>query len=126
MSFLWFIEMWASANHSTNSTICGLFLDVSAVVLFVFANLLVPVSVTAHYAVFPLFPFYLPPILPSSLATSPFVRIGFGTACLYGVCVFANTGIVTAVLRSLFTGELRFQLFLILRITKTKLGISIN
>jgi hypothetical protein len=101
-----FTELWALANYSTNSAICGLFLDVSVVVFFVFANILAPASIAAHYAAFPLFPVYLPSILPINLAMHPVVRIGFGTCCLFGACVCSNTTLVAALFTASLSGEL--------------------
>jgi hypothetical protein len=98
-----FTERWASPNYST---MFGLFLDVSAVILFFFANLLVPVCMTAHYAVFPLFPVYLPSILPNSLAMLPVVRVGFGAVFLFGVGVFSNAALLAALFTASVTGEL--------------------
>jgi hypothetical protein len=101
-----FTELWASANYSTNSAICGLFLDVSAVVFFIFANVLAPVSIAAHYAAFPLFPLYLPSILPNNLAMHAVIRVGFGAAGTFLVFVWSNTVLVEGLFTASLTGEL--------------------
>jgi hypothetical protein len=93
--------MWASRDYSTVTSICGLFLDVLMVFMFVIANLIVPFLFAAHYFTFPCFPIYIPSALPYRMANNDVIYYGCGFASVVGMVIFTNALISAALLAAM-------------------------